>query len=189
MGTLYNIPPVRLKELPYMDVLSESVNNPIRLAMGWYAAGLDKIPPLSMIIAYWMFGAFLMAVKRLAEYRMINDPVRAEQYRKSFGFYNDERLIVSIIFYASAFALMSGVFLEKYNIEQLVLATPLVAFCMAYYMHIGFKPNSAAQHPERLIHEKKLMLLVAGTFTLCAVLLFVKIPGFADLFIPWIKPK
>ena len=31
MGCCYNIPPVRTKEVPYLDVLSESVNNPLRL--------------------------------------------------------------------------------------------------------------------------------------------------------------
>ena len=67
MGVLYNVRPVRLKEWPYLDVLSEAVNNPIRLALGWFSTGLLAPPPLSMIVAYWMFGSFLMAVKRLAE--------------------------------------------------------------------------------------------------------------------------
>src|SRR5262249_3860663 len=30
MGILYNVPPIRTKEWPYLDVLSESINNPIR---------------------------------------------------------------------------------------------------------------------------------------------------------------
>jgi len=37
MGLAYNVPPVRLKGWPYLDVLSESINNPIRLALGWLA--------------------------------------------------------------------------------------------------------------------------------------------------------
>ncbi len=36
MGCIYNIPPVRSKDLPYIDVLSESVNNPLRFLLGWY---------------------------------------------------------------------------------------------------------------------------------------------------------
>ena len=28
MGVVYNVPPLRTKEWPYLDVLSESVNNP-----------------------------------------------------------------------------------------------------------------------------------------------------------------
>ena len=31
MGIAYNVPPLRTKDRPYLDVLSESVNNPLRL--------------------------------------------------------------------------------------------------------------------------------------------------------------
>ena len=36
MGLVYNISPVRTKELPYLDVISESINNPLRLMFGWF---------------------------------------------------------------------------------------------------------------------------------------------------------
>ncbi|NCC51461.1 MAG: prenyltransferase [Spartobacteria bacterium] len=187
MGTLYNVRPIRLKEWPYVDVLSEAVNNPIRLAMGWYIAAMVVGPPLSIVIAYWMFGAFLMAAKRLAEYRMIDHPEQAARYRKSFGYYNDERLVESLMFYASLFALMSGVFISRYRVE-LVLATPLVALCMAYYLHMSYKPDSPAQNPERLLRQPKLMAIVLGTFVACVCLLFIDLPGFADYFNPRILP-
>jgi len=38
MGVVYNAPPIRTKEIPYLDVLSESVNNPLRLLLGWFRA-------------------------------------------------------------------------------------------------------------------------------------------------------
>jgi 4-hydroxybenzoate polyprenyltransferase len=180
MGLFYNVPPVRLKDLPYLDVLSESVNNPIRLAMGWYAVyaagGLAPVPPASVVLAYWMFGAFLMAVKRFAEYREIGSPEQAANYRKSFARYNEERLLVSIIFYGAFFGMMSGVFVARYRLE-LVLATPLVAYAMAYYLHLGFKTHSCTQHPENLFREKKLMVLVALAFGACVFLLFYDMPA------------
>ena len=37
MGCLYNFPPVRTKDVPYLDVLTESINNPLRMLLGWYA--------------------------------------------------------------------------------------------------------------------------------------------------------
>ena len=37
MGTHYNMRPFRTKEIPYVDVLTESINNPIRLLLGWFA--------------------------------------------------------------------------------------------------------------------------------------------------------
>lgn len=183
MGLLYNVPPVRLKDWPYADVLSEAVNNPIRLAMGWFSTGLFAPPPLSIVIAYWMFGAFLMAAKRLAEFREISDRKVAAGYRRSFAWYNDERLLVSIIFYAAFFGMTAGIFIIRYRIE-LVLATPLVAACMAYYLHIGFREHSAAQHPENLFSEKKLVVLVLFTFIICAILLFYDLASFRHLFNP-----
>jgi hypothetical protein len=36
MGCIYNIPPLRAKDVPYADVLIESVNNPIRMLLGWF---------------------------------------------------------------------------------------------------------------------------------------------------------
>ena len=64
-------------------------------------------------------------VKRLAEYRHLNDPERAGAYRSSFRYYNQERLLVSILFYAALFGMFSGVFMARYRVE-LALATPLV---------------------------------------------------------------
>lgn len=187
MGLLYNLPPIRLKDIPYGDVLSESLNNPLRLALGWYATGIGALPPLSMMLAYWMFGAFLMAAKRLAEFRMLGDGRLAERYRKSFGCYTEESLTESIIFYATLFALWSGFFMARYRIE-LVLATPLVALAMAYYLHLAHKPDSPVQYPEKLYRQKKLMLIVWAAFLACAFLLFVDLPAWNRLFDPWIMP-
>src|SRR5579862_7517968 len=47
MGCLYNFPPVRTKDVPYLDVLTESVNNPLRMLLGWYAVTSLIIPPVS----------------------------------------------------------------------------------------------------------------------------------------------
>ena len=101
-GLLYNVPPIRTKDIPYLDVLSESINNPIRLFLGWFALIPDRIPPISLIISYWMAGAFFMGAKRFAELRMINNPEVAGQYRASFKHYNLDTLIISLFFYVTA---------------------------------------------------------------------------------------
>ena len=179
-GTLYNVPPVRLKDHAYADVLSESVNNPIRFAMGWYSTGYTQLPPMSIVIAYWMFGAFLMAMKRYAEYRHIGDPEQAARYRHSFAYYNEERLVESIFFYGSLFGMLSGFFLARYHVE-VILATPVVAYAMAYYMHLGFADDSPVQYPEKLFREKKLVLLLLLSFVTSVVLLMIDIPLFENL--------
>ena len=178
-GTLYNIPPIRMKDHAYADVLSESLNNPIRFAMGWYAMGMLPLPPMSMLLAYWMFGAFLMAMKRYAEYRHIDCDDRAAKYRHSFAYYNEERLIESIFFYGAFFGILSGFFLARYHVE-LILATPIVAFAMAYYMHLGFKPNSPVQHPEGLYRSWKLVALILLAFLSVVILMLTDLPAFEN---------
>lgn len=184
---LYNTPPVRFKDLPYVDVLSESVNNPIRMAIGWFSTGIEVIPPLSILLAYWAFGAFLMTMKRYAEYRMIRHSGTAGQYRSSFRHYSEERLMECVFFYGALFGMLSGFFMARYHIE-LMLATPLVAYAMAYYMHLGFKPNSPVQHPEKLYRERKLVLLSGLAFLACVVLLYQDIPGLKEWMQSWCRP-
>ncbi len=146
MGVLYNVPPVRTKELPYLDVLSESINNPLRLLLGWFALIPERLPPLSLLIAYWMVGAFFMATKRFAEYRALGNPTVAAQYRKSFAYYTEERLLVSMLFYVAMCALFAGIFLVRYHLE-LILFLPVAAGFFAYCFQLGLKQDSPVQNP------------------------------------------
>ena len=181
MGVAYNVPPVRTKELPYLDVLSESVNNPLRLFLGWFALVADKLPPLSLTLAYWMVGAFFMATKRFAEYRHIGDPEVAAQYRKSFGYYTEERLLVSMFFYAIMCALFMGVFIVRYHVE-LILFVPVAAGFFAYYLKLGLKDNSPVQNPEKLYKERGFLLYMTLSVVLFVLLMFTNIPVLYDLF-------
>jgi hypothetical protein len=181
MGVIYNLPPVRTKELPYLDVLSESVNNPLRLFLGWFALVTNKLPPLSLILAYWMVGAFFMATKRFAEYRHIGDQEVAARYRKSFGYYTEERLLVSIFFYATFCALFMGVFMVRYHVE-LILFVPIAAGFFAYYLKLGLQDDSPAQNPERLYKNQGFLLYMILSVVLFILLMFVDIPVLYDLF-------
>jgi decaprenyl-phosphate phosphoribosyltransferase len=183
MGCLYNIPPVRSKDLPYVDVLSESVNNPLRLLAGWFIAGTASVAPASLLLSYWMVGCYFMAMKRYAEYRDIDDPKRAAAYRKSFAFYTEDRLLVSIMFYGSAAMLFLGAFIMRYRLE-LILSFPLIAFVMAMYLFLAFKPNSAVQRPEGLYREPALMGAVVLCSVVIAILMVVDIPVLTRIFAP-----
>lgn len=175
MGVLYNVKPIRTKDIVYLDVLSESVNNMLRLLLGWFIITDNCLPPSSIMAGYWLGGAFLMAVKRYAEYRMINDPESAGQYRKSFSKYTEATLLCSSFFYALCSTFLVGVFLLKYRIEY-IIAIPVMFAMFCYYLYIAHKPDSAVQKPEKLFREKKLMLLVAFFVIVFAVLTVVDIP-------------
>jgi 4-hydroxybenzoate polyprenyltransferase len=184
MGWVYNVQPLRTKDRPWLDVLSEAVNNPLRLLIGWYmvpdTGGM--IAPLSLLTSYWMVGCYFMAAKRFSEYREIGSDC-ARAYRRSFAHYTERSLLVSIMFYASAAMLFFGGFVVRYRME-LVLSFPLIAVVMAIYLHLAFEPDSPVQNPEKL-HRSK--LLTAAT-ALCAVvmiaLLWTDIPALRDFLRP-----
>lgn len=189
MGIIYNVRPFRSKERVFLDVLSESVNNPIRFGLGWFifspALGtpdskwdfdwINTFPPTSIIVAYWMGGAFLMATKRFAEYRMIGNPETAGQYRRSFKFYTENSLLVSMFFYAITSAFFMGIFLIKDRIELLV-SFPFFALLFSWYLRIGLLNDSPVQGSEKL-HTRKWFMLYLFLFTaLLCILMFVDIP-------------
>lgn len=174
MGFMYNVKPFRTKDRVYLDVLTESINNPIRFALGWYIFVPLIMPPSSMMVAYWMGGAFLMATKRFSEYRFINDSDLASLYRKSFKYYNEMNLLVSIFFYALTSSFFLGIFLIKNRIE-LLLSFPLFALLFAWYLKIGFQEDSPAQKPESLYKQKYFMYYLTFMCLIILILLYVNI--------------
>ncbi len=183
MGCLYNFPPIRTKDVPYLDVLTESINNPLRMLLGWYAVTAVLVPPVSLLIAYWMIGCYFMALKRFSELNEIGDRAVAGSYRASFKRYTPESLLVSVLFYASTAMLFLGAFIIRYRME-LILGFPLVALTMAIYLKIAFKPQSAVQNPEKLYREPLLMASFVATSLVMGFLLFIHMPRLEQFFTP-----
>jgi len=175
MGLIYNVNPIRTKDKQYLDVLSESINNPIRFMLGWTIATDSLLPPSSVLIAYWMGGAFLMGIKRYSEYRFIGDPEMAGRYRRSFSFYSEETLLLSSFFYALTSAFFLGVFLIKYRVEFIV-AMPFLALMFTWYLKIGMQANSVTQTPEKLYTQKSFILYILFCGCLVGTLMVVDIP-------------
>lgn len=174
MAILYNVKPFRTKDRIYLDVLSESVNNPIRLALGWFIVTSAPLPPSSLTLGYWMLGAYMMGIKRYAELRAIG-PQTAALYRRSFRSYTEEKLLISIQFYASSASFFLGVFLIKHRIELLV-TLPFIAGAFAWYFHIGMKRESAASTPERLYRETGFIAYLTFVVLLTGVVFAVDLP-------------
>jgi decaprenyl-phosphate phosphoribosyltransferase len=186
MGCIYNFPPIRSKDVPYLDVLTESINNPLRMLLGWYAVTSLLVPPVSLLIAYWMIGCYFMALKRfseLSELHKSGDDALAGSYRASFKRYTPESLLVSVVFYASTAMLFLGAFIIRYRIE-LILAFPFVALTMAIYLKLSFQPESAVQNPEKLYREPLLMASFASTVFVMGLLLFLRMPRLEQFFMP-----
>ncbi|MBF0285690.1 MAG: UbiA family prenyltransferase [Magnetococcales bacterium] len=184
MGGLYNVRPFRLKDRVFLDVLSESINNPLRLLLGWFILVDDLLPPSSVVIAYWMGGAFLMAVKRHAEYQQIGDPARAGDYRLSFRRYTLNSLLLSAFFYAISSSFFLAVFLIKYRIEY-ILVFPLFSALFTWYLALSVNGiPSGAEPPEDLHRQKGFMAFTIALGLLCVLLLFVDLPWLRVLLEP-----
>ena len=175
MGLVYNVRPLRTKERQYLDVLSEAINNPLRLVLGWAIVVPSALPPSSALLVYWMGGAFLMAIKRYSEYQFIGDPQQAALYRKSFKYYTSDSLLLSAFFYALTSAFFLGVFLVKYRIE-FILCLPLFSFLFVWYMYIGLKSASIAQTPEKLYKEWQFLAFVGLLAVVVGMLFFIDMP-------------
>lgn len=177
-GLVYNVPPVRTKETVYLDVITESVNNPLRLTLGWAMIDSTSLPPGSLLLGFWAGGAFLMALKRMAEYRAASAAgtlASLARYRRSFAVYTENRLLLTAFLYAQLAAFALAVFLVKYRIEYL-LSMPLFALLFAAYLRVGLKRDSSAQTPERLFRETFLIGVVLLLVVSLVIFTFVDLP-------------
>ena len=175
------MPPVRTKEWPYLDVISESANNAVRLLLGWFAL-LTTAVPAGVAAAVVLDGRRVLhghqALRGIPAHRQSGGRGR---YRKSFRHYTEERLLLSILFYATASALFAGIFIVRYHLE-LILFVPFAAGMFTYYLQIGMRPNSPVQNPEKLYTERGFFAYLVVSFAIFVLLMFTQIPVLYDWF-------
>ena len=189
-GIIYNVQPLRSKDRPYLDVISESINNPIRLTLGWAMIDPTTLPPSSLLLGYWTAGAFLMAAKRLSEYRDISSRAGVDmlqRYRRSFRYYTAESLTVSCFLYAMMSAFFIAVFLTRYRLEYIV-ALPFIAILFASYLWLSMLKESIAQRPERMFRSKRLVAALSLAIIAILVTSFVDLPFLNQVLEPGFIP-
>ena len=180
-GIIYNVRPFRTKDLAYLDVLSESLNNPIRLVLGWSMISSTTLPPLSIFIAYWFGGAFLMALKRLSEFRYISETLgnsgihELKNYRASFQVYTHNSLLISSSIYQILSVFFAAVFLVKYRAEY-ILSFPFFAILFGYYFNLSLNKEAITQTPEKLYKDKGLILILLALSAILLLTTIVDIP-------------
>jgi 4-hydroxybenzoate polyprenyltransferase len=178
-GLVYNIPPVRLKDRAFLDVVAESFNNPVRLWLGWYSLvpSISVVPPLSIVLAWWAFGGLLMTGKRFSEFRFIGDATLSGDYRRSFRAYTEQRLLLAMITYSAVFCFCTGVALAAYpRLHNLVLAFPMLLVAILAYFRHAMSEIGARLEPEQLLKNKWVVLAGAATVALSVWLLRTRLP-------------
>ena len=157
LGLLYNVRPIRLKDRPYLDIICESANNPIRLVLGWVSITSGMSPPITLLVGFWCLGGFLMGAKRTSELIQLSSELKisvVNQYRKSFSFYSIGKLnYISNI--SGYFTIISfSIFTIKYNALFIFFTVVVSSWIVDYGSQISI-PDSMLQNPEKLIRSKK----------------------------------
>jgi decaprenyl-phosphate phosphoribosyltransferase len=173
-GVVYNVPPLRLKDRAFMDVIAESFNNPIRLWLGYYALVEPRhVPPASIVLAWWFFGALLMTGKRYAEFRFIGDAELSGRYRRSFQTYTETSLILAMITYANLFCFCTGIAMAVYErLNNLVFVFPMIVVAVLAYFRHAMKKENARLEPEQLLQNPWIAFwtLITGVATIALLL-------------------
>jgi 4-hydroxybenzoate polyprenyltransferase len=156
-GFIYNIKPVRTKDIPFLDSISESANNPIRFLIGWFAFAHPEIwPPLSLLLCWWAFGNFLMIAKRLSEFRLLKE--RAGDYRNSLRRYSEGALMFGMAASAVIFFLAYFYFSYTFKLETLLIFSPFIFFYLFLFFRKTMREDEVMEEPERLFMHLKFAL-------------------------------
>ncbi len=163
-GIFYNVKPMRLKDTPFADSIFESINNPIRLTLGWSFLE-PSLPDPFLLLAWWAFGNFLMAGKRLSEKLYLGD--RAEKYRRSLRFYSLYSLKAMMMASALAFFVFFFLFCLRNHLPFTMGASLFsIPFLIKFYRDSSLK---AMDEPEKAIVRSSLLL----SFAIFAFILFL----------------
>lgn len=149
-GFIYNIKPVRTKDIPFLDSISESANNPIRFLIGWFAfAPPDILPPVSILLCWWSFGNFLMVAKRLSEFRFLKD--KASDYRISHKKYTKTALLFGMAVSTLIFFITYFLFAGSFKLQSFFLASPLLFFYFFLFYRKTLAEKEVMEEPEQLL--------------------------------------
>lgn len=148
-GILYNVPPVRVKDVPYLDSTLESANNPIRFLIGWYVLAA-QFPPLSLLLAWWAFGNFLMVGKRVAEKKFLTAE-ESSAYRLSLNRYSVRGLVAFMTVNGLLFLAMFILFAILLKLKTFLYALPFILFYLIFFMVKSIQDRDVAEEPEKLL--------------------------------------
>lgn len=171
-GFAYNVKPLRAKDIPFLDAISESANNPIRFLIGWYTfAPRNFFPPLSLLLAWWSFGNFLMTAKRLSEFRLLGE--KAADYRLSHRRYSRNLLLIGMAASAAVFLTTFLAFILSLHLYRLLILFPLLLVYLFLFFHKTLKEREVMEEPESLLRNPLIALLTLVLVALFALSVFL----------------
>ena len=154
MGIIYNVKPFRSKDLRVIDILTESINNPIRFILAYTALGGGFDVNLYVLISYWSGGAFLMTCKRYAEKKFLKNKINIIKYRPSIAKYDLLHLLLLIFIFAIISEISLFIFLSQINIINPYFSLYFI-FLFIFYFFFSTNKKGLAQTPEKMFFDLK----------------------------------
>jgi 4-hydroxybenzoate polyprenyltransferase len=148
---LYSFKPIRLKDIPLLDILSAGINFSLRVSIGWYSLSNESIF-LSIFFFPFFIAGFLLSCKRLGEYLFLKGS--REKIRKVFVFYNEKNLNILICFFMILTLFSYVLFSVLFNIYLLILI-PWFLMQLLWYKSFLKENNNIVQKPEDIFIKKK----------------------------------
>ena len=165
-GILYNVPPIRMKDIPFLDSTLESANNPIRFLIGWHISG-TVFPPFSLLLAWWAFGNFLMVGKRVAEKKFLTE-AESSGYRLSLKKYRLKGLIFFMLTSALVFIAAFCWFALETGLMTFLFSIPFIVLYLYMFIKKSVQDIEGAEEPEKLLKNPYFAF-----YTLFLVIIFI----------------
>jgi len=168
-GLIYNAPPVRVKDIPYLDALVESLNNPIRFCIGWYAVSpyAHPSPPLVLLVSWWALGNVLVVGKRVAEKKFLSD-TESTAYRVSLKKAKISTLIAFMISSAVVFIITFCWFSFYSHFRTFLFSTPFLMVYLGMLIRKSTQDIEGAEDPEQFFKEP-----LFAFYTLFLIVIFI----------------
>lgn len=166
-GIMYNLPPFRFKDIPFIDVLAESINNPIRFLLGWYSIVSVEGPSVLVLLFTWMLGATLMTAKRYDE--LLYFGKKLIPYRKTFKSYTLGKLKFLLYAYSVLSLLLLGYLVWQYE-QKILLVIPIAVLFNVWLIEQVLSGKAQARSIESFVLSRR---FVALSFGLMVIFLFL----------------
>lgn len=167
-GIIYNVKPIRAKDIPFVDVVVESANNPIRFSMGWFVI-TNIMPRIDILVVTWTAGAILMTAKRYDEYLHFGDNL--VPYRATFSRYSLLSLKRMLYVYSFLTLFVLGLLLSSIGNIFLFTLWPLFLLFIAWILRQVITGNAKTRSAESFVLTKK--FITFSLFILFVVIILI----------------
>ncbi len=156
--------------ISFIDVLSESINNPIRFLLGWFVIGGNFYPPIVFLLLTWIIGAILMTAKRYDELMFFGKKINL--YRATFQKYSLKSLKLMLFLYS--FLLIVCLMVIFYPDMKLFLSIPIILVYIIWLIKQIISGKAKTRSVEAFVLTKKFIIFSSTVVGLILLLVINK---------------